>query len=99
MKKQNEKIILPFIGILLGGLALLLSWIPLVNNLAFGLALFGIVITTTSFVKNWKRTKNLTWISLALSIIAGGIVLLTQSSFSKTVSHVNSSISSSTTNN
>lgn len=82
MDKHKEKIILPIIGIVLGTVALLLSWIPLVNNLAFGLALVGLVFTVVSFVTNRKNIKLLTWISLAISLIAGGVVLATQASFS-----------------
>ncbi|WP_433322386.1 DUF5067 domain-containing protein [Weissella tructae] len=93
MEKQREKMVLPVIGIVLGALALLLSWIPIINNLAFGLAIIGLVLTGISFFTNRKNVKTLTFISLAISLVAGGIVLASQASFSKAIDSATSSSS------
>lgn len=91
MENQKEKIVLPVIGIVLGTLALLLSWIPIINNLAFGLALIALVLTAISFFTNKKNVKTLTIISLALALISGGIVLAVQASFSNAIDNTTSS--------
>lgn len=71
--KQAEKIALPIVGIILGALALLMSWIPFVNLFGFFLALVGLVLTGVSFYVNRQGKKVLTFISLGL-VIAGAAI-------------------------
>ncbi|MCW0953042.1 hypothetical protein OIT44_03010 [Weissella ceti] len=83
MEKQNEKLVLPIIGIVLGSLALLLSWIPIINNFAFFLAIVALILTIISYFINRQGKKTLTWVSLGLAIGSGVIVLVTQASYSR----------------
>lgn len=95
-EKQAEKLALPIIGIVLGTLGLLLSWVPIINNFAFVLAIIALILTGISFLVNRKGTKTLTYISLGLAIATGAIVLMTQASYSKALDSVSKDIKTST---
>lgn len=97
-EKQAEKLALPIIGIVLGSLGLLLSWVPIVNNFAFILAIVALILTGISFFVNRGGKKTLTYISLGLAIATGAVVLLTQASYSKALDTVSDSVSSSVSN-
>ncbi|AIG65690.1 hypothetical protein ACRHK7_05565 [Weissella tructae] len=72
-EKQAEKMALPIVGIVLGALALIMSWIPFMNLFGFFLALVGLVLTGISFYVNRQGKKVLTFISLGL-VIAGAAI-------------------------
>lgn len=90
--KPLERKALPIIGIVFGALALALSWIPLVNNVAAIFAGIGIVLGIISILVNLKHKKTLTWVALGLSIASFAIVMVTQNSFSKALDNESAKI-------
>lgn len=93
-EKQAEKLALPIIGIVLGSLGLLLSWVPIINNFAFFLAIIALILTGISFLVNRGGKKTLTYVSLGLAIATGAIVMMTQASYSKTLESVSTAVKS-----
>lgn len=79
MKKKKESIVLPLISIVIGVLALILSWIPFVNNSAAILAIVGFILAIIALVINRKNKKTLSIVGVVISIVAFIIVLATQS--------------------
>ncbi|AIM63012.1 Prophage protein [Weissella ceti] len=93
-EKQAEKLALPIIGIVLGSLGLLLSWVPIVNNFAFFLAVIALILTGISFLVNRGGKKTLTYVSLGLAVATGAIVMMTQASYSKALDSVTTAVKS-----
>lgn len=87
-----EKKTLGIIAIVFGGLGLLLSWVPIVNNFAFLLGLIGIILGIIALIVNRKNKKTLTFIGSALSIATIVVVLITQSMYSSAVKTVSEKI-------
>ena len=99
--KQERKVL----GIL-GALALLGSWMPIINNFSFILAILALIFGLIGFAVNRKRPKTLAIIGTVLAVVSIAIVLVTQAMYAKslkelgknveeTVSSVSSSIESS----
>lgn len=81
IKKLSEKKTLGIIAIVFGGLGLLLSWIPIINNLAFILAIVSFIIAIIALVVNKKRSKTLAIIGTVISILTFAVVLMTQNAY------------------
>lgn len=76
------------IGIVLGAIALLTSFLPIINNGSFILGLIGAVVAIVGLVgvmRGKKRGKPLAIISLALNVIALAVVLAMQSMYSAAI--------------
>lgn len=75
------------VGLVFGVLAVLLSWVPIVNNFAAVLGVIGVVFAIVGIVatrsKGRKRGKGLAIAAAILSVIAIVIVLVTQNSYGK----------------
>lgn len=72
-------------GFVLGIVALLGSWIPILNNLAFPLAVVGLVLGVCGFVgiaRGKKSGKGLAIAAIVLSIVSGAVVLGSQAMYS-----------------
>ena len=70
-------------------IAALLSWVPIVNNIAFIIAIIGLVFAGFAMHATRKsgqrRGKALAVAALVVSLVAGGLVLGTQSIYGKAV--------------
>ena len=92
--KQKEQKILGILAIIFGTLALLGSWIPIVNILSFFLAIASLILGIFGIVLNLRNRKTLAIIGTTLGIISIVIVLITQvlstnifTDFARTFSH------------
>ena len=103
--KQEHKV-LGILAIIFGALALLGSWMPIINNFSFILAILALIFGLIGFAVNRKRPKTLAIIGTVLAVVSIAIVLVTQAMYAKslkelgknveeTVSSVSSSIESS----
>lgn len=68
------------ISLVLGGLALLLSWVPIINNFAFIIAIPALILAIIGLISNRKNKKTLSVIALSIAIAIASmvIVLVTQ---------------------
>lgn len=103
---KQERKVLGILAIIFGALALLGSWMPIINNFSFILAILAIIFGLIGFAVNRKRPKTLAIIGTVLAVVSIAIVLVTQAMYAKslkelgknveeTVSSVSSSIESS----
>ena len=103
---KQERKVLGILAIIFGALALLGSWMPIINNFSFILAILALIFGLIGFAVNRKRPKTLAIIGTVLAVVSIAIVLVTQAMYAKslkelgknveeTVSSVNSSIESS----
>lgn len=80
----------------LGVIALVLSWIPIINNVAFIFALAGVIFGCFALYatrKNGKKKgRGLVIAAVIISLISGGVVLYTQSVYSTAVDNASKSI-------
>ncbi|WP_273714128.1 hypothetical protein [Leuconostoc mesenteroides] len=75
---MKERKVLGILSIIFGGLGLLLSWIPIVNNFAFFLGIISLVLGIIALVINRKNKKLLSIIGTVLSVTTIIIVIATQ---------------------
>lgn len=76
------------VGIVLGAIALLTSFLPIVNNFSFFFALIGVVFGVVGLVgtlKGKKSGKGLAIASVIMNVLAIVIVLATQSMYSAAI--------------
>ena len=103
---KQERKVLGILAIIFGALALLGSWMPIINNFSFILAILDLIFGLIGFAVNRKRPKTLAIIGTVLAVVSIAIVLVTQAMYAKslkelgknveeTVSSVSSSIESS----
>lgn len=103
---NEERKVLGILAIIFGALALLGSWMPIINNFSFILAILALIFGLIGFAVNRKRPKTLAIIGTVLAVVSIAIVLVTQAMYAKslkelgknveeTVSSVSSSIESS----
>lgn len=103
---KQERKVLGILAIIFGALALLGSWMPIINNFSFILAILALIFGLIGFAANRKRPKTLAIIGTVLAVVSIAIVLVTQAMYAKslkelgknveeTVSSVSSSIESS----
>lgn len=85
MEKKKESIVLALIALIIGILALILSWVPIVNNFAAILAVIGFILAIIALIINRKNKKTLSIVSLVISIVAFVIVMATQAFYAKTL--------------
>lgn len=99
MEKKKESKALAIIALIIGILALILSWVPIVNNFAAILAIISAILGLIAIIINRKNKKTLSIVSFVISILAFIIVMATQSMYSSAIDSVgkkvNSDISSS----
>ena len=76
--KQKEQKLLGILAIIFGALALLGSWIPIVNILSFFLAIASLLLGIFGIVLNLRNRKTLAIIGTTLGLISIVIVLITQ---------------------
>ena len=101
--KQEEQKILGILAIIFGTLALLGSWIPIVNILSFFLDIASLILGIFGIVLNLRNRKTLAIIGTTLGLISIVLVLITQvlstsvfTDLARTFSHPYRNITSST---
>ena len=101
--KQKEQKLLGILAIIFGALALLGSWIPIVNILSFFLAIATLILGVFGIALNLRNRKTLAIIGTTLGLISIVLVLITQvlstnifTDFARTFSHPYRNITSST---
>lgn len=85
---KQERKVLGILAIIFGGLALLGSWMPIVNNFSFILAVLALILGLIGLAVNRKRPKLLATIGTVLSVVSIAIVLVTQAMYAKTLNEV-----------
>jgi hypothetical protein len=83
----------------IGVIALLLCWVPIVNNVVFFLALVGLVLGVPAYLgarKGKRSGKGLALASIILSLLAGAGVLATQALYSEVIDDVSDSVAQDT---
>lgn len=103
---KQERKVLGILAIIFGGIALLGSWMPIINNLSFVIAILALILGLIGLAINRKRPKMLAIIGTVLAVVSMVIVIATQLMYARalndaaknveeTVSSVSSSIESS----
>ncbi|MDO4913393.1 MAG: DUF5067 domain-containing protein [Bifidobacteriaceae bacterium] len=86
---QKKTSVSAIIGLVLGIIALILSWVPIINNLAavFGFIafIFSIVAVWTTFKSKKKSGGKLAIAALVVSILSFAIVIGTQAMYGKAI--------------
>ena len=94
---KQERKVLGILAIIFGALALLGSWIPIINNFSFILAILALIFGIIGFLVNRKRPKTLAIIGTVLSIVSIAIVLGTQAMYAKSLDKLSKDIEQSVT--
>lgn len=82
---KQERKVLGILAIIFGALALLGSWMPIINNFSFILAVLALIFGLIGFAVNRKRPKTLAIIGTVLSVVSIAIVLATQAMYAKSL--------------
>ncbi len=93
--ENSEKKVLPIITLIIGILALVLSWVPIVNNFAAVLAVVAIILGAIAIIVNRKNKKTLSIVGTIISVLAFIIVLATQSMYSSAIDDVSKAVNTS----
>lgn len=81
--KKDERKVFGILSIVFGGIGLLLSWIPIVNNVAFFFGVIALVLGLIALFINRKNQKVLALVGTIIAIFSMVIVLVTQAAYSK----------------
>lgn len=95
MKKQQERKGLAITGLIIAILALIGSWVPIINNISFIFAVIALIFGLIALYINRKGKKTITIIAIALSVASGAIVLITQQLYSSALDSASKSVSKS----
>lgn len=85
MEKKKESIVISLIALIIGILALVLSWVPIINNLAAIFAVLAFILGIIAIIINRKNKKTIAIVGLVISIISFIIVLATQAYYSSKI--------------
>lgn len=83
--KEDEKKVLAIIALVFGGIALVTSWMPFINNASAVLAIIAFILGVIAFFINLKKKKVLSLLSIMIAVISFIIVLMTQASYVSTI--------------
>lgn len=89
---KQERKVLGILAIIFGGLALLGSWMPIINNFSFILAILALIFGLIGFAVNRKRPKTLAIIGTVLSVVSIAIVLATQAMYAKSLDKIGKNV-------
>ena len=87
-------------GFVLGLIAILTSFLPIIINLSFFLAILGLIFGIIGFVgitKGKKSGRGFAIAAIVLCVVSGAVVLATQSAFSSAIDGASSSTTTSST--
>ncbi len=96
--KTERKSGLAIAGFIIAILAILGSWVPILNNVSFFFAIISLIFGIIGFVaiKKGKRVgQGLAVATIILSVVTGGIVVATQLFYGKVVDGVSKSVTDS----
>lgn len=79
---EDEKKVLGILAIVFGGVALVGSWVPILNNVSFYIAIISLILGVIALIVNRKNKKVLAIVGICLSVASIIIVLVTQSIYS-----------------
>ena len=85
---KQERKVLGILAIIFGGIALRGSWMPIINNFSFVLAILALIFCLIGFAVNRKRPKTLAIIGTVLSVVSIAIVLATQAMYAKSLDKI-----------
>ena len=85
---KQERKVLGILAIIFGGIALLGSWMPIINNFSFILAVLALIFGLIGLALNRKRPKTLAIIGTVLSVVSIAIVLATQAMYATSLDKV-----------
>lgn len=85
---KQERKVLGILAIIFGAMALIGSWMPIINNFSFVLAILALIFGLIGFAVNRKRPKTLAIIGTVLSVVSIAIVLATQAMYAKSLDKV-----------
>ena len=85
---KQERKVLGILAIIFGAMALIGSWMPIINNFSFILAILALIFGLIGFAVNRKRPKTLAIIGTVLSVVSIAIVLATQAMYAKSLDKV-----------
>ena len=89
--KQESKV-LGILAIVFGAIALLGSWIPIINNISFLFAIIALIFGIIGLFVNRKRTKTLAIIGTVISVVSIIIVIATQAMYAKSLDKVSKDV-------
>ena len=93
-EQQAPRSIAAIVALVLGAIALISSWVPIINNLSFIFALVGAVFAVVGLVgtlRGKKSGRGLAIASVVVNVAAVAIVLATQSAYSAAIDEAASS--------
>ena len=85
---QQENKVLGILAIVFGSIALLGSWIPIINYLSFFIGTIALILAIIGLIINQKKPKTLSIIGSIISFFALVIALVTQAFYSRMFNEV-----------
>ena len=85
---QQENKVLGILAIVFGAIALLGSWIPIINYLSFFIGTIALILAIIGLIVNQKKQKTLAIIGSVISFFSLIIALVTQSFYSSMFNEV-----------
>ena len=89
---EQERKVLGILAIVFGGIALVGSWMPIINNLSFIIAILALILGIIDLFINKKRQKTLAIIGTAIAVVSMAIVLITQSMYARALNNVSKNV-------
>lgn len=87
-EQQTPRSVAAIVALVLGVIALISSWVPIINNLSFIFALVGVAFAVVGLVgtlRGKKSGRGLAIASVVVNVAAVAIVLATQSAYSAAI--------------
>lgn len=89
---EQERKVLGILAIVFGGIALLGSWMPIINNLSFIIAILALILGIIGLFINKKRSKTLAIIGTVIAVVSMAIVLITQTMYARALNNVSKDV-------
>ena len=89
---EQERKVLGILAIVFGGIALVGSWMPIINNLSFIIAILALILGIIGLFINKKRQKTLAIIGTVIAVVSMAIVLITQSMYASALNNVSKNV-------
>ncbi|MCE2244241.1 hypothetical protein GPX22_04275 [Streptococcus thermophilus] len=80
------------LAIVFGGISLAISWVPILNNVSFYIAIISLILGVIALIVNRKNKKVLAIVGTCLSVASIIIVLVTQSMYSSAIDNASKAI-------
>lgn len=89
---EQERKVLGILAIVFGGIALIGSWMPIINNLSFIIAILALILGIIGLFINKKRPKTLAIIGTVIAVVSMAIVLITQTMYARALNNVSKDV-------